>query len=248
MVLTVNKKPIHKKIDLLSSLKSNRVLFHIRNTSFLICIILCFLSGITTISGQQNATLLLNKLKARYQGVKTIKSEVQIQINLPEQEPVTQKMTVYQKGKKFRLEAKEQLIISDGKTVWTYTSDDNRLVLTNAEDSDTQGFNINSPKDMLDNLTNLSSMQRIAGKTKLNGTPLTVIEFKPKDLDSEFFKVKLLVDEKKHAIKQVESFSKDGSRYTLSFDKILLNPLVPDKLFIFDKSKYPNVEVEDLRI
>ncbi len=109
-------------------------------------------------------------------------------------------------------------------------------------------MNFNSPHAMLKQLLDQSSMQRLAGTVKKGKQLLTVVEMKPKDVDSEFFKVKLLVDKARLTLKELKSFSKDGSRYILSIDKVIPNPSLKKTLFTFDKTKYPGVEVEDLRI
>ena len=42
-------------------------------------------------------------------------------------------------------------------------------------------------------------------------------------------------------------FEKNGNRYTYSVNDFKVNTSIPDSEFNFDKSKYPKVEVVDLR-
>ena len=43
-------------------------------------------------------------------------------------------------------------------------------------------------------------------------------------------------------------FSKDGSKFTLKIESMATNKIYPAEMFVFDKTKYPGVHVEDLRI
>ncbi len=235
------------RILLTSALFSSGRIMRFR--SLLVVLTLCVPALSFSGTAQSDARPLLNQLISKYEGISSIESHVHLTIELPEQSAVEQDMTIYQKENMFRLESKDQTVISDGKTIWTYTPEDNRVVLTYADAGETDsGMNFNSPHAMLKQLLDQSSMQRLAGTVKKGKHLLTVVEMKPKDVDSEFFKVKLLVDKARLTLKELKSFSKDGSRYILSIDKVIPNPSLKKTLFTFDKTKYPGVEVEDLRI
>ncbi len=201
----------------------------------------------STVSAQTDATPILRNLIDKYEKVTTLTSEIRISIQFPEQDPVVQKAVIYQKGKKFRVDADQQIIVSDGKTIWTYTPEDNRVVLTYAEEGN-EGMNFSSPHAMLKELVNKSELMWVTEHIKEGKRTVSVIELKPKDKNEEFFKIKLHVYEPKLLLTQLQSFSKDGTRYTLWIDKSTTNPKIEEDKFVFDPKKYPGIEVEDLRI
>jgi len=65
--------------------------------------------------------------------------------------------------------------------------------------------------------------------------------------DSEYSKIRLLIDKDKMQIFQVEYFAKDGNQVTIEIQKLTPNGPVEEKNFTFDKAAYPKVEVVDMR-
>ena len=80
-----------------------------------------------------------------------------------------------------------------------------------------------------------------------NGKVLDQIEFKPLESDSEYSKMRMSIDKKANELVRVKAFGKDGSRYTFALKKLSPNSNIAASTFAFDKSKYPDYYVEDLR-
>ena len=74
------------------------------------------------------------------------------------------------------------------------------------------------------------------------------IELYPEKVnESQFTKVRLLIDKDKNQLYLVQYFSKDANRVTIEIQKITPNEAMTDNMFTFDKTKYPKVEVVDMR-
>jgi len=60
-------------------------------------------------------------------------------------------------------------------------------------------------------------------------------------------KVRLYVDKVKNQIAKAQTFNKDGNTYILVLKSMKTNVELKDDYFKFDKSKYPGVEINDMR-
>jgi outer membrane lipoprotein carrier protein len=195
------------------------------------------------------AKKILDKVRKKYEGYKTLEATFSLTIELPGQPKEVQKGTIGQDDTKFRLDMDQQVIVSDGKTNWVYLKKNNEVQINNADPKDLSGDSgFMTPKELLRRYEKGDFIYSLMDKVTENGKVLTQIEFKPKDKNSEFTKMRVSIDEKATAIESVKAFSRDGSRYTFA-----IRSLSPNKKFIaghftFDTKKYPGVKVEDLRM
>ncbi len=78
------------------------------------------------------------------------------------------------------------------------------------------------------------------------GTSAYIIDLTPNEGKS-FFKVRLTLDKDKLEILEISIFDKNGSTYSYVIGKFVPNVEIPEGLFTFDASKYPDVDVVDMR-
>lgn len=193
------------------------------------------------------AKKVLDKIRKKYEGYKTLEAAFSLTIELPGQKQEVQKGTIAQDDTKFRLDMDQQVIVSDGKTTWVYLKKNNEVQINDADPKDTENGFL-TPKDLLKRYQKGDYLYAITDKTTENGQLLTHIEFKPKDKNAEYAKLRVSIDEKAGAIRSVKAFGKDASRYTFSVNKLTPNKQFPAGHFTFDTKKYPGVKVEDLRM
>lgn len=215
-----------------------------------------FTLGLTAQSGSAvekndpEAKKILDKIRKKYEAYKTNEAGFSLSIELPGQPKEIQKGTIAQEGNKFRLDMDAQTIISDGKTTWVYLKKNNEVQINNTDPNDANGFL--TPKELLrryqkgDFLYTIT--EKITEKITENGKPVTNIEFKPKDRNSDYSKLRLSVNEQSASIVSIKAFQKDGSRFTFSLTKTTPNKAFAAGHFSFDPQKYPGVKVEDLRL
>ena len=67
------------------------------------------------------------------------------------------------------------------------------------------------------------------------------------DKNKSFFKVYVYVDKAASTIYSTKVMEKSGVNYTYTVSSLNGNTDVPEATFVFDKKKYPGVEVIDLR-
>lgn len=206
--------------------------------------------GKTTATAEKSdpeAKKILDKIRKKYEGYKTLEASFTLTIEVPGQDKEVQKGTVGQEDKKFRLDMDQQVIVSDGKTTWVYLKKNNEVQINDADPADTENGFL-TPKDLLKRYQKGDYTYAVTDKTTENGKLITHIEFKPNDKKSEYSKLRVSVYEKGGSIQSVKAFGKDGSRYTFTVSKMTPNKQFAAGHFSFDTKKYPGIKVEDLRL
>lgn len=193
------------------------------------------------------ARKVLDKIRKKYEGYKSFEAAFTLGIEVPQQAKQTQKGTIGQEGEKFRLEMNDQLIIDDRKTTWVYLKKNNEVQVSNS-DPNSQDAGFMTPKELLKRYQKGDFIFAITDKVAEGTQIITEIEFKPVDRKSEYSKFRVSINENAGTIQQIKAFAKDGSRYTFAITRFTPNKAMGPSYFTFDKSKYPGVQVEDLRL
>ncbi len=194
------------------------------------------------------ARKVLDQLKAKYDTFKALEVDVTLKIEIPESDVQIQKGKMVQTGDKYRIEMGDNIILSDGETVWTIMKDAEEVQITDAEPLEDEEESIMmSPKDLMGIYENGEYVYALTNEVRREGKLLQQIEFKPIDPDSEYFKIRINVDKKNQIIDSIKIFSKDGSRYTLTIDDFSPNKIYETKYFKFSDELCEGCSLEDLR-
>lgn len=192
------------------------------------------------------AKKVLDKIRKKYDAYKTVELAFALTIEVPGEDKDLRKGTITQEGQKFRLDMSDQIIVSDAVTTWVFDKKANELQINNADPNDASS--LMSPRELLNRYQKGDYLYAITDKTTEGGKVLTLIEFKPKDRNSEYAKFRLAIDEAAGTIQNLRAFAKDGSRYTFAITKLSPNITLPTGVFSFDKNAFKGVRVEDLRM
>ncbi len=146
-------------------------------------------------------------------------------------------------GTKFRLKMAGQEIFNDSKTMTTYIKETNEANITNYD-----------PKEIGDvDPTRIYTVYKKGYKylfveeTTEKGRAYEVVELSPEKKDAKITKILIKIDKKDKSVKSWKVTQKNGQKLIFKVDKFTPNVPVTDKYFVFDKSKYPDVELVDLR-
>lgn len=153
------------------------------------------------------------------------------------------KGTVFMKGNKYRVTITGQEIFCDGKTIWTYDKSANEVTVTLLDQS---GGTI-TPQKLFTNFYDKDFLYKLNGEKKEGARVLQEVELTPTDKTRNFHKVYLLIDKKNKTIYNTKILEKSGNVYNYTVNSLNGNAAVTDQTFVFDKTKYPGVEVIDLR-
>ena len=150
---------------------------------------------------------------------------------------------VAMKGSKYHVLINGQEIFSDGTTVWTYDKGANEVTITRLDAS----ANAVSPQKLFTNFYDKDFYYKLNGTSKQGGKTVQEIELTPVDKSRPFHKVYVWIDKANNTLYGTKVLEKSGNRYSYTVTKFNPNAPVADASFVFDKNKFPGVEVVDLR-
>ncbi|NTS41541.1 outer membrane lipoprotein carrier protein LolA [Flavisolibacter sp. BT320] len=155
----------------------------------------------------------------------------------------TKKGSVIMKGNKFKVSMDGMEIFSDGKTVWNYDKSANEVTVNNLSES---GSGM-TPQKIFTNFYDKDFFYKLNGTKKVGAKTVHEIELTPSDKTRPYHKVYVLVDRAANTISTARFLEKSGGRYSYTINTMKPAATVSDAEFVFNKSKYPGVEVVDLR-
>ncbi|MES2517624.1 MAG: outer membrane lipoprotein carrier protein LolA [Bacteroidota bacterium] len=146
------------------------------------------------------------------------------------------------KGSKYRLKTGGQEIFNNGKEVSTYIKETNEVNISDYEPSESD---LNPAKVYTFDKKGFRYV--FVQEINEGGESYEVIELSPEKKGTQVAKIKIKLNKKDKSVKSWVITDKSGKRQTFKVNKFTPNLPIDDKYFAFDKSKYPGVEVNDLR-
>jgi len=189
------------------------------------------------------AKVILQKVSTKYSSMKSYKVDFVNKLHSPLADINEEtKGSIVIAGDKFRLDLGEQIVMVDGKTMWTYLKEDNEVNISDydAEDSEMNPAGIYK---MWEN----GYKYRLLDQVALDGKKYNLIELTPEDKSNQIFKVKLWIDVNNSTMKQWKMFEKSGNRYTYIIKTFKENVPTTSSTFKFDKAQHKGVIITDLR-
>ena len=192
------------------------------------------------------AKALLDKVKKQYDGYGSLESNFKIEYKLAEQpKPEIMSGKVYQQGDNFRAEMGKDFVMGNGQMIWQKTGNTVQIKSASGKDAD----DLMTPKTLLRMYEKKEFIFGITGESAEGWSKkATILTGKPTNRRGEFTKIVLAIDQKTNNIVSVTAFGRDQSRSKVSLESPSINQKYSASMFNFDKSKYPGVKVEDLRI
>ncbi len=193
------------------------------------------------------ATKMLNEVSKKYDAYKTIRSEFDLTVQDANKTAYSNTGVMYfnKPKKQYAIKMEDQEILSNGKTVWNIAHDIKEVQITDAEHDDStigpnnlfsfykKGYKyVSMPEEKLTK----------NGKTE----SLRVVELSPLDTKTNYFKIKLRINENNH-IHDVTIFDKSSNRFTYTIKSLYLGQKFNESTFTFTKDKFKNYEIIDLR-
>ena len=211
-------------------------------------LVIAALFMITGLMAQQDpkAKEILDKLSETTRSYKTIQIEFSFTLeNKKNKVAQTNEGEIVLKGKNYRLHMPVfgMEIYCDGTTIWSYLTEAKECNISGVEDDNEGTMN---PANIFTIYEKGYSFTYI-GEENLAGKVVQVIDLLPVDKAKEVAKVRLFIDKAKSQIAKAHTVNKDGSNYLLVLKSMKTNAEFKDEYFKFDKSKYPGVEMNDMR-
>jgi outer membrane lipoprotein carrier protein len=188
------------------------------------------------------ATALLDEVSAKTKAYKSVKADFSYTMeNKQAKINEEKKGSLLLSGDKYSLTIAGQKVICDGKTIWTYIEESNEVQVNNLDNKD----DALTPSKLLTSY-NANYKSRIIKDNTQTDPNVETLELIP-NVIKNFTKAIITIDKTK---KQVKSFSmndKNGNTFTYRISKFQTDLPVTPADFSFDKSKFPGVEVIDMR-
>lgn len=190
----------------------------------------------------QKAEDILEELSTKTNSYDNIKASFAYKmVNLEAEIDETTNGTLIVAGNKYHLNIAGQEVICDGATLWTYLVDSEEVQIN--EVSEDEGF---SPTKLLSSYNDDYTSKLEDDKTK-DGITFYQINLKPKDKNSNFDYVILLVNKELLQLSEFIMYDFDGNVFSYEIKQFVTDSEIPSDSFTFDTAKYPNVEVIDMR-
>lgn len=138
---------------------------------------------------------------------------------------------------------------NDGVTMWTYNGNDNECQIDHAPDpAKKKNDNQISPTEIFTFHEKGFKYKFMKEETQASGKVVQLIDLYPENPDKKpYHTVKLTIDKAKKQIVSIVLVNKDGSKTTYTVNTFTANTAYTDATFKFDKAKYPNCTIVDLR-
>ncbi len=153
------------------------------------------------------------------------------------------KGSVFMKGNRYKVIITGQEIFCDGTTIWTYDKAANEVTITSVDPS----ANSITPQKLFTNFYDKDFLYKLNGEKTQAGKKVQEIELTPTDKSRNFHKVYLTVDKASQSIVSTKILEKGGNKFSYIVNTFNGKANLTDASFVFDKSKYPGVDVVDLR-
>ena len=211
---------------------------------WILCVL--FALGVLAIQAQTDdaSMKLLSKVSSTYKS--STGTELKIKITIDDSKTKMHQAasgTLKTKGCMFVLQSDMATMLFDGKDLYAYNKKTNEVTISEPEAEELEevdptsiinqyktGYKIDKPEELT-----------------VNGRPAKLVKLYPEDRDQEFFKIEMYVYTDTYQPCKMITFSKNGVQNTIVIEKMETNKQFPANTFVFDKQKYPNAEIIDIR-
>ncbi|MDR0680949.1 MAG: outer-membrane lipoprotein carrier protein LolA [Dysgonamonadaceae bacterium] len=148
------------------------------------------------------------------------------------------------KGAKFHLDVPEMETWFDGKTQWVLQKEWDEVNITEPAEQEVQTLN---PAVIFSIYKKGCNYKYLGEKTDNRGKKAQEIELIPQDKKSEWTKIVIQINSNDFMPVKIHIFYKNKMENIIHINKYKKKLNLEDNVFVFDKKKYPNVEIIDLR-
>lgn len=190
------------------------------------------------------AKKILDAVSAKFKTFSTVQASFTYKVeNAAGKALSTKTGTIIMKGTKYRLSFSGQEIFCNGTTVWNFDKAANEVTINNLDASS----GMITPQKLFSNFYDKDFFYTLNGEKKVGTKTVQEIQMTPVDKSKSFHTVYLQIDKAAKTIYSTKVLENAGNRYSYTVNSMKTNIPVQDNQFVFDKSKYPGVTVEDLR-
>ena len=197
-----------------------------------------FIQGAFSQENNKKAIQILDKMSNLYKSMTSFSSTFEYSmVNLDEDIEDSFQGKIIIKEEKYLLKIEGQEIINDGETVWTYIPELNEVNISTFEPDD-QEISLNNVFDLYKEGFEYNYLSEDNKYHK--------IELYPEDESKSYYKILILIDKVDFSMYNFSVFDKSNTKYVYKINEFK-EEKIDDSFFIFDSSKYPDIEIIDFR-
>ena len=207
---------------------------------------LLLIFNITCAQQDEKSKNILEQVREKTNSFKTIQADFSYSMQNEEMDiNENNDGTIILKGQKYYIDLPGLgvKIYSDGKTIWNYMKDGNQVTISNIDD---ESNDLMDPASLF-NIYEKGFESKFISESKEGDETFYKIELNPENKDQDIIKVDISINKSSLLIHSVNLFSTDGNKYAILIKKMETNKTIPDSDFVFDPSKYKDIEIIDLR-
>ena len=172
---------------------------------------------IQTSVADDDASVILSKLEKKYDSIRDASVEFtqNVRFGVTQTEQTFSGKLFMKKGNKYRIELEQQTIVTDGKSVWTYSKLNNQVLIDTYKD-DPKSF---SPDKVLTNVPD-NYNATLLGKEKIQKYETVILKLVPKLEKSNIKWMKIWVDQDEWLMRKIQIQDISDNLTTYSVDSI----------------------------
>ena len=204
-------------------------------------VLVLFLSA-TVVNAQEKSETIVAKIRQTYEKLESLRGEFEQQYTWSlAGETQTLNGTLYlKKGDRYRVETPNQMIITDGKTVWTYALDKKQVMVDRLEKSKENPL----PRDLILKYTH-DFKAKLLRSEKVGAADCYVLALTPREEEAYVQSVTAWIDKTTYLAPRIEQIDINDNKTIYLLKNVQRNTPIADELFTF---KIPaDAEVVDMR-
>jgi len=202
-------------------------------------ILTSYLIFIPSLLQSQDPQRIVDEVQKKYSSFQSFSANFtqEIQSSAFEEKQIVKGKLLFAKENNYRLDYKNHLIVSDGKTIYNYSKNLKRVIITNFEE------NFFSPQNLLVYIPKESKLE-FKGEEFSGKEILKIISFITSKINSQYKSFKIWVDSDSF-IKKIETEDWAQNKYTITIHTFIPNLKIDPEQFRFKIPK--GVKVVDFR-
>ena len=149
------------------------------------------------------------------------------------------------KGQKYSVDLPDVgiQVFSDGTTLWNYMKEGNQVTVSDVDD---EGSELMDPSSIF-SIYEKGFDSKFVSEKKVGGKTIYQIDLFPDSDEHEVSKITIFIDKTTLMIQSAILYGTDGNLYGIEVKNMETDKIFPDSDFVFNLSKYDDVEVIDFR-
>lgn len=195
----------------------------------------------------QKAKDILDKVSEKTRSFKSVEANFVFTMTNDEMADINEKYegSIKIKGQKYRLEIPEYgaSIISNGTTIWNYMKEGNQVTINNVDADESE---LMDPSTLF-TIYEKGFKSKYISEKAINGIKVHVIELYPDNDEYNVSKITVFINKSTLMIHSAVLYELEGNQYKIEVKKMKTDQEFPDSDFVFDATKYPDIEEIDWR-